>query len=247
MLLSLSLTRVIELPELPLELAILGLLISVKLNAQSLMLSLATAVAVAGVNWNNLAHPSYGVQRAQHWLIPGLATLGAGAILLQLPLGPTFVGGALITGVLYAAVSQAEFIVVTRDDPRHRRAAFLLDSLGVILFIGGVFAIRAANLRAIFAVPAMFLASSVIAWRTLKLKGRGGPFPWALGLVLSQLAWGLHYWPIAPLSQGILLGMLLYSGIGLANAHLDRRLNLARLLEYAGFVLIGIVAAAVLG
>jgi hypothetical protein len=246
-LLSFSLSRIIELPAVPLEFSLLGLVISIEFNTQSVMLTLATALAITGVDWTNQAHPEYGHFQVRHLLIPGLATLGAGAILERLPNGPGFVAGVAVTGLLYVATAYAEFIVMTDSDPRHGAASFLLESLGILLFIGSVFAIRAVNLRAVFSVPVIFLASSITAWRSLLLRRHSSLYSVIVGLILAQIAWGLHYWPISALAQGILLGMMLYAGIGLSGAHLARRLDLVRLLEYSGLIVVGIIAAVLLG
>jgi hypothetical protein len=245
--LSFALARIIELPTVPLEVSILGLVISIEFNTQFVMLTLATMLAVTGVDWSHQSHPDYGQLRIQHLLIPGMAALGAGAILEQLPNGIGFVTGVIVTGSLMTGTAYAEFVVVGGSDPHHARASFFLETFGILLFIGSVFAIRAVNLRAIFSIPAVFIASSAITWRSLLLRQRPTRYSLILGLILAQIGWGLHYWPISALAQGILLGMLLYAAIGLSDDLLGRRLNLARGLEYSGLVLVGVVAAVLLG
>jgi hypothetical protein len=239
--------RIIELPNVPLELSILGLIVSIDFNTQFVMLTLATLLAVTGIDWSHQSHPGYGQLRVQHLLIPGIAALGAGAILQQLPDGISFVTGVIVTGVLLVGTAYAEFIVMDSSDPHHARASFLLESFAILLFIGSVFAIRAANLRAIFSIPAVFLFSSAIAWRSLLLRRRPTRYSLVIGLIVAQVGMGLHYWPISALAQGILLGMLLYAAIGLSDALLERHLNTRRALEYLGLIVVGVAAAILLG
>jgi hypothetical protein len=246
-LLSFSLARIIELPTVPLEFSILGLIVSIDFNTQFVMLTLATLLAVTGIDWSHQSHPGYSRLRVQHLLIPGIAALGAGAILQQLPIGVGFVTGVIVSGVLLVGIAYAEFMVMDSAEPHHARASFLLESLGIMLFIGSVFAIRAANLRAIFSVPAVFMSSSAIAWRSLLLRRRPTGYALIVGLIVAQIGLGLHYWPISALAQGILLGILLYTAIGLSDALLAGRLNTGRALEYLGLVVVGVAAAILLG
>jgi hypothetical protein len=63
--------------------------------------------------------------------------------------------------------------------------------------------------------------------------------------VTAELAWALHYWPLAPLAASLSLTVLTYLTIGLTEAHLEGRLGVRRAAEYAAVAAVGL--AAILG
>ncbi len=119
------LTRVVVLPSWAAEVRLLGLLVRVQLNTLSVMLVLAGALAAAGTDWIIRAHPWHpqGETTREHWIVPGLAALGAGAILARIPQGPAWWIGLGLAVVLLLAALVTEFVLVDADDPRYDGAA----------------------------------------------------------------------------------------------------------------------------
>jgi hypothetical protein len=242
-----TLIRIVALPSIETELYVLGLIIRVAINTNSVMLSLAAALAAAGSDWLLRAHPKIEVEKPlpEHWVIPGLAAVGAGAILTRITQGVGLWVGLLLTAAVLIAVLFAEFIVLDRDDPRFDRAALALAALAYMLLVGALFAIEASALRAIYSVPLVFLASAAVSWRLLRLGGLGSGaavYTIAISGVTAQFAWGLHYWPIQPLRCALLLGLTVYLGNGIATAHPAGELDRTRALELGGVVLIALLA-----
>jgi hypothetical protein len=60
--------------------------------------------------------------------------------------------------------------------------------------------------------PALFMAAALVSLRTLHLRvSQKWEYSWSLGiaLVCTQIAAGLHYWPVSPVQFGLaLLGPL---------------------------------------
>lgn len=248
-LLAYGLVRVVVLPTLPVAFSALGLLIRIEFNTQFVMLSLAAALAVSGADWLIRSHPhaDQGGFHYQHWVIPGLASLGLGAILTRIPGGLGLGLGLGLAAVLLIAVLVAEFIVVDSSDPRHDIAATGLRTLAVTLLIGAAFAIRAVGLRAAFAIPLVFLASAAVSWRLLRL-GTSENTAWAyalgLGWVNGQIAWGLHYWPISPIKVSLTMGLVVYLGTGLSLSHIQGDLPRSRVIEFVGVSALALIAIA---
>jgi hypothetical protein len=245
-LLAFSLLRLIELPTIRIEMDLLGLLLRLDLSTPFVFLTLTATLVVAGTDWLIRGHPHVAGTSLtlEHWVIPGLAALGLGVILSRIPGGAALLIGLPLADLLLVLVLAAEFIVVDRADPRFDWASLLIRVLGYLLLTGVLFAITATDLRAIFAVPFVFLASSAMAWRLLVMEE---PVATArldsvlIGLVLAQVAWGLHYWPIAPLRESLLLALVAYLAEGLARMLRQGELSRRRVLEY------GLVAAFCLG
>jgi hypothetical protein len=246
-LLTYTLIRIVVIPSFEAEFTLLGLLLSFEINTNSVMLTLAAGLAIAGADWLIRSHPNVkeGQIRPEHWVIPGLAALGAGAIISRLPEGPTFWIGLILTATLLITLLMAEFVVVSSDDPRHEMASIGLSTLAYLLLIGAFFAMRSAGLRAVFAVPLAFIASAAVSWRLLRLsKQKTGAWRHAslVGLVTAQTAWGLHYWQLTPLRGALLLGLTIYLWNGFALLHREGQIVRTRIIEFVIVLAISLTA-----
>ena len=246
-LLTYGLIRVVSLPSPSADLAFLGLVIRFELNTRIIMLTLASALAVAGVDWLMESHPAAETQRraVEHWIIPALAAFGIGDLLSRLPAGPALWIGLILAAGLLIATMVAEFLVVDARDPRRDVAAIGLRALVYLLLVQSVFAVRAAGLRAFFAVPAIFLASTAVTWRLLKLSRVGGRvrlYALLAGGITSQLAWGLHYLPLEPLAFSLLTGLAAYVASGLLLSHLEDGIGFFRAVEYGLLSVLALIA-----
>jgi hypothetical protein len=225
--LAYTLVRVVDLPALPVETAVAGLILRLEVNTRLIMITLAAALAVVGTQGLVRSHPRTADRSRppfEHTLIPALAALGVGIILTRLPQGPPFWIGLGLGATLIVAVLLAEFISVDPGDPRAALAALGLSWLSFLLLSGAVFAVRATGQRAAFAIPWIALTAGAVAWRTLRLE-----IPWshrwvhavAIGGAAGQIGWALHYWPISPWRYALLLTLLVYAATRLTSSVLQ--------------------------
>ncbi len=249
-LISYALIRIVTLPTLETELALIGLIVPVKIDVRVMMLSLSAALAATGALWVLQSHPLALIRNPEYpvGLLPGLAALGMGATLNQLPVSSAWFVGLVFAGSLLVGVLYAEFLVFDERDPRARGAIAGLRTLGVVLVIGVAFAALAGGLRAVFSVPAIFAASTIVCWRALKLEAAKRaiwPYSVACGLIASQIAWGLHYWPTRPMQVALVVGLTTYVAIGLLAALLRKSLKPRVAYEFLGVSLL-VLAAVIL-
>jgi hypothetical protein len=249
-LLAISLVRIVVLPELVGRIEVFGLAVSLHISTGLILLLLASAVTVTGSDWLVRSHPRLvaGPRRYDHLILPGLSTLAFGLVLISLPEGPGLWIGLPLAAALLLAVLVAEFLVVDATDPRAETAALGLRASAIAVLGIGLTGILGQETRAFFAIPAAWVGSAAVAWRILRLHtGRAAPWSYALatGAVTAELAWALHYWPLAPLAASLSLTVITYLTIGLIEAHLEGRLGVRRAAEYAAVAAIGL--AAILG
>jgi hypothetical protein len=234
------------LPSVEAELAVFGLLIHIEFKPQAVMLILAAGFAAAGSEWliNAEEKPSPRKPAVEHWVIPSFAAIAIGFVVMRIPSGPQLLLGLIMGAMILVIVLSAEFIVALEGDPRLNNIAIALGGLSFLLMTGAFYAIYDTGIRAIFAIPLVLAISSIISWRLLRLS-----FPdlsvwtWAglVGLLSSQLAIGIHYLPLSPLTNSVLLGVLTYVGYGLILTHLERSITRKHIIESAAIVIISIV------
>lgn len=247
-LLAYGLLRIVELPTFSTQFTLAGLLIRFDFNTRFALLSLSAALAATGTDWLLQSHPRLQGKRmsAEHGFIPALASLALGAILGRLPEGPALWLGLPIAAMLLVAVLVAEYIVVDASDPRYDLAAAGLRALAYFLLAGAFFAIKATDMRAIYGVPLTFLAGWFVSWRLQRLEGASIPTAIWQGSILAwlggQISWALHYWPIEPLQESLLLGLAFYSGNAALAAWRQGRTGRATWLEITLVTVAGLAA-----
>jgi hypothetical protein len=249
--LAIGLVRVVALPTLPIEFAAAGLVLRIELSSAFALIFLAAAVTVAGADWLARTHPAphQGVARLESVIVPGLATLAAGAILTRVESGPVLWFGLALAAAALMAVLLAEFIVVDRADPRSEVASIGLTVLAQLLLTGVYFAIYALNVRAVFGVPVIFAATAGVSWRLLRLHiPDSEPRLLALGIGVgaAELGWVLHYWPLSPIQPALFLGLLVYLAIQSVIALRRGQLTARRALEYWVVAAIGLTGIVLL-
>jgi hypothetical protein len=127
---------------------------------------------------------------------------------MRLPLGPLWWGGFAIGGALLMLVMVAEYIVVDSSDARQPLASAGLIATSFALFLTLTVALRFAELRLFFILPALSLAGGLVCLRTLHLRKRKTwmIFPaLVVTILLAQLIATLHYWPLSPITYGLVL------------------------------------------
>lgn len=206
-LLAYALTNFVTLPAREFSIQLPGLFISFEINIRTFVAVLAGGLTASGADWLLRDHPALGDRTTyEHWLLPALTAWVIGLPLYNLPPGWSWwvlfiTGGGALMGVLVA-----EYIVVDPEDIRYALASAVLTAVSFALFLILAIVLRSESLRLVFIVPALSLASLLVAARTLHLRLNGR---WllleslAIALVVGQIAAALHYWPLSPVAYGL--------------------------------------------
>lgn len=247
-LLTYGLIRMIVLPSVETDLAFFGLLIKFEFRTQFIMLILAAALAAAGTDWLIQGHPHKASTRLvlENWVIPAMAAVAIGVIVIRIPGGLALWIGLLLGAILLVAVLTAEFIVYDPQDPRYGHIANVLNGLALLLLLASFLTIQVLELRALFAIPLIFSACLIVTWRLFKLtfpEKRVWTWAFLVSFIVSQVALGLHYWPIPPLRSGFLLGLVAYLAYQGINLHLREEVNnRSHLVEIASVSILSLLA-----
>lgn len=215
-LLAFALTRVLNAQPLFSILIPLGIFkLKLMFNLNTVIVLLAAGMTATGMDWLLRTHPSLEKgETREHWLLPTLTVLVIGIALYSLPNTPIWWLGFGLGAAIFLVVSLAEYVVVDPNDARYPLATAILTVLAFVIFLILAVALKAAKVRLIMVIPALFLAGALAALRTLHLRlNERWEFAWAvgIGLVAAQLGAALHYLPLTPVRFGLALLAPLYA------------------------------------
>jgi hypothetical protein len=248
-LLSYALAHLATGPGLTLAIQFPGFYFAYSLTLGTAMTLMAGGLTATGMDWLLRGHPALqGRRTVDHWMLPTLTAVIIGIVLDILPSGPAWWIGLVTGAVILVAVLTAEYITLDPGAPLYALASAGLTALSYALFLLFVISLRLGAARLFLVVPAVFIASGLVALRTLHLRlSERWDFPWALGigLVCAQIAAGLHYWPLTSLQFGLAILGPLYALTSLASG-LSEDLPMRSALREPGIILGGLWAAAAL-
>jgi len=247
-LLAYALASFLDIPGRELSVQLPGLYLEFQFNTRTLIAILVAGLTATGADWMLRDHPALGNKKTiQHWFLPALTALVIGLPLSQMPLGPLWWVGFFVAGIILMLVLIAEYIVVDPSDVRHAPATMMLTAISFALFLALAVALRSADLRLFLILPALALAGGLVCLRTLNLRllGKWAFIPSVItALFIGQLTAAFHYWPISPVSYGLILLGPAYAITSLFSSLLEGETFRQAIVEPA-IVLIIIVGAAI--
>lgn len=186
-----------------------GIIFDFMVDFNTIVSMIVPILAAVGTYW--LIHSSVDDgerPRYHHGLLPAISAWVIGLPLNELEVGPQWWVVLSLGGVLLVSVLVAEYVVADFLNERHAIASAGLKAVSFALYLFLLIALRAANLRLYLLLPSLILPLALVCLRTLYLH-LGGKWlvGWSVGiaLVVGQFAVGLHYWPIKPLTFGLIL------------------------------------------
>jgi Protein of unknown function (DUF5656) len=219
-LLCYALTHLAAGPGLTMTVQLPGFYFAYSLTLATAMTVVAAGLTASGVDWILRSHPAAAGQHTlEHWLLPSLTAFIIGVLLNILPPGQAWWIGFAAGAAILLAVLTAEYIAVDPGAPVYTLASAGLIALSHAIFLLFVIALQLAGARLFVIMPATFLAATLVSLRTLHLRlGGRWDVPWGIGigLICTQVAAGLHYWPLSPLQLGLMLLAPLYALTALA-------------------------------
>lgn len=252
---ALGISQLYSLPTTVITLRALGSPVSIALT-KTLVAALALALyAAAGVASVIRVHPRFLRHGQRGWVWPFWALPMAIAIIAVyvLPLAPTRPMQVLVllaSGGLMILALFSLYTTVERGQTGFRRARLVLDALSygaaLVLFLF-VYQTRTRSLLSgtLVALTATLLAIELLRSTTnrpLNVLTYGA----ITGMILGQVTWALNYWwAMSNLTGGLLLLLIFYIIVGIAQHGLQEHLNQRILLEFALFALVALVLIAV--
>ena len=219
-LLAFAMAQVVETQRYSLSFDVFGVGLSLPLNLTVAATILAAGLTASGMDWLLRGHPHFEHGNTfQHWLLPALTAFVIGVPLYNLHSGPGWWLSFVMGGVLLLLVFISEYIVLDTSDVRYPAASAGLIALSFALFLTLISGLSYTGARLVLIGVVVFPTSALVALRALHLRLAGRwEFAWAggIGVICTQFAAALHYWPLGPIQYGLVLLGPLYALTGLA-------------------------------
>jgi hypothetical protein len=254
--LGLGLSVLVQLPSASISFWALGSPVTVSITGTLLAAFFLAVMAAAGAESVVSVHPLFVTRQARmrtwsYWALP-MALAIISTVLLPLAESPLVQVLALaLSATLLAAAYMGLYATVERGKPGFRRSRLWLDALAygsaLILFLF-VYQTRTRSLLSgtLVAVTAMLLAAEILRTATYRSSAAltyGG----IVGLILGQVTWALNYWVLPGLTGGLLLLLIFYLLVGIAQQGLQGRLTSRVVWEFLIFGLMALTLIALVG
>lgn len=247
-LLAYAVSRFVDIPVSELGMQLPGFYLAFEINIHTIVSVLVAGLTAAGADMLVLEHPALGKKRTvEHWLLPALTALTLGVPLNQLPVSLEWLVSFVIGGIILMLVLVAEYIAVDPGDERFPIASAGLTAVSYALFLILAISLQSAGLRLYLILPALVLAAALVCLRTLHLRLKGQWLylnTFVVTLILTGIIAALHYWPLTPITFGLLILGPAYSLTSLMGA-LSEGQHLRRALIEPGVVLLVVSVTAI--
>lgn len=253
---GLGISLLLTLPTAEISFWALGSPVSIPITGTLLAAFFLAMMAAAGAESVVTVHPLFVTRQARlrtwsFWALPMALTI-ISAVLLPLSDNPVLqAAGLAVSAALLAIAYSGLYATVERGKPGFRRARLWLDAMAygsaLILFLF-VYQTRTRSLLSgtLVAVTAMLLAAEILRTATPRSTAAltyGG----IIGLILGQVTWALNYWVLPGLTGGLLLLLIFYLLVGIAQQGLQERLTQRVMWEFVVFGLVALVLIALVG
>jgi len=265
-LVGLAAQRFLDLPTRTWETEFFGSPVQISITANTILGVLLAALIASGVEAVVRAHPQFlragmtipaatappqgrlpGTSIHARWMYWGLPIAVTVVAILLLPLAPTalyWALGLIATGVALGLSLAGLYHTTDPFQQGYRRARLGLNALTYTVALLLFLVVYSTRARSIISATEIWLVSSLLALELLR--GTGRPtvmvtlYTAIVGLVLGQATWVLNYWRLHSLTGGMVLLVLFYSAVGLAQHALQGRIRRRIVIEY------GLIALAAL-
>lgn len=235
-----------SLPVSELPFTVLGVRVAIPLNPYMIISLLTAAAAASGADWILRDHPRLeGASTLPYIILPALTAWALGFPLGTLDPGRTWWAVLILGALLIIMVLIGEYAALEPDGYYFPLAQMALTAVACGLLLTVSAAIRFLNLRVYSLTLIMAPLSLFFALRILHLRLGRWQWDWsaAIALVLTQLAVGLHYWPLPALPTGLIITGIGYAMANWAAVAVLKHDTRMAILESAGMLAICLILA----
>ena len=204
---------------------------------------LLAVVALVGLGTDGIlrTHPRAQLRgladTAPFLFVPVLLALASGLFLEEIVRGYRTVPAVIGAASLLAAALYGEYVSAVSHGPSYALGRLLLNVLtylAAFAFFAVVYAFDVDLLPAAFAVGLFSLLLAVEVFREAEADAyRALVFSAAIGIVVAEARWALHFIPLEGFLAAVLLLLVFYQATGLVQHHLTGHLNRTIAIEFS--------------
>jgi hypothetical protein len=247
-LLAYAASRFVDIPPREFGLQLPGFYLAIEINIHTVVTLLVAGLAASGADMLLREHPAMAGKRTlEHFFLPALTAWTLGIPLNRLEIGLQWMISFIVGGAILMLVLVAEYIVVDSEDERYPMASAALTAVSYALFLILAISLQSAGIRLYLILPALLLAAALVTLRSLHLRiiDRWLYLPTlVIILILAGIISALHYWPLSPVTYGLLVLGPAYSLTSLIGALTEGQTPRKAIVE-PGLVLIVVLGAAI--
>jgi hypothetical protein len=226
-LLSYALASFIKLPSQSISIQLPAFLLQLPLSINTLVGVATAALAASGAQWLLSSHPEFSTRASiPHLFLPALTAMIIGLPLSTLQASQYWWVVFAFGGLLFVLVIASEYIALDTHDSRHALAAVTLTAVSWVLFLIVAISVSAAGMRFYLVLAILAPTVFLVSLRSLYFRlGGVWNYYWAsaIAIIISQVALGLHYLPLSPLSYGLVLLGMAYALTSIAGSVIEHR------------------------
>jgi hypothetical protein len=239
-LIGLALYFVLAFPNQTTAFTLFGTPLAISSLQQWLMALLLSVLAMAGTDAVIRLHPAlpgrHPAYLATFWMLPGLLVLLATQTLGLAPNPVAWAVGLTGIGLILWLTILAEFDQIGTPDRKIHWSYLWQQFVGfgvALLFFIIIYRTRSRSALSATSITLMsgMVALSLLRYRYASL-GKTWIFALVAGLSMGQITWALNYWRLNSLTAGLLLLLIFYGLIGLAQQQLRGQLSRRVLWEF---------------
>lgn len=226
-LISYALASFINLPSDAISIQLPAFLLQLPLTINSLVGVATAALAASGAQWLLSSHPEFTTRASiPHLFLPALTAMIIGLPLSTLQASQYWWVVFAFGGLLFVLVIASEYIVLDSRDSRHALAAITLTAVSWVLFLIVSISVNAAGMRFYLVLAILTPTVFLVSLRSLYFRlGGVWNYYWAgaIAVIIAQVALGLHYLPVSPLSYGLVLLGVAYALTSFSGSVIEHR------------------------
>jgi len=234
----------------------LGSPISIQISDTTLMAAFLALLAASGTESAIRTHPRFCREDARwatwgYWALPAAVSILAVILIPQLPSRIAQAGGLLAHGLLMTLALFALYATVDQGASGFRRGRVFLNVLAYACALALFLLVYQTRIRSLLSGSVVALTATLLAVELLRstTQRRDLILSYALivGLVLGETTWALNYWTLPGLTGGLLLLLVFYLIVSLAQHALQGHLTRRVIVEFALFAIFALILIAVVG
>lgn len=231
--------------------------ISLQFSDSLVMVVFLALLSASGTESIIRTHPRFRNRNAgfwatwSYWALPAALSILAVVLIPQIPTQLSQAIGLLVQGALVTVVFFALYSTVDTGAPGFRRGRLVLNVLAYASALALFLLVYQTRTRSLLSGSMVALTATLLAVELLRstTQRRELVLSHALvvGMVLGESTWALNYWPLPGLTGGLILLLIFYLIVSLAQHGLQNHLTRRVLIEFANFAVFAVLLIAVVG